>query len=135
MKKIYKITSSLVLIFVLVFSFGVWNCGPTPPWNYNDVIWYSETPFIEVENSSEKSYEGVMRFNGKEQEICLLWGPAGGFEIIDQTQNIDGVAVDTITIINGWVEYDKDTATLIIERDDFFNYEYEEIVLKRRNIQ
>lgn len=135
MKKIYKITSSLVLIFVLVFSFGACNCGPTPPWNYNDVIWYSESPFIEIECSTEKDYIGVMRFQEQEKQIQLLWGPSGGFNIVDQTKNDGHATVETISIIRGRVEYDKDTATLIIERDDFFNYEYEEIVLKRRNIQ
>ena len=127
MKKIYKITSSLVLILVLVFSFGAWNCGPIKPWEYDNVIWYSVEPFMEFSSSIKDDWQGTIKNKDETMSVQMVWGPS--------SFAIEHNANEGEIIVEGKLIYDKHTVTLIVQKDDFFNYEYEEIVLKRRNIQ
>lgn len=127
MKKIYKITSSLVLMLLLIFSFGAWNCGPTKPWEYDNVIWYSEVPFMEFSLSADDNWNGIIKCEDEIISIRMVWGPSSF--AVENSRNEDKI------VLEGKLIYDKHTATLIVQKDEVFNYEYEEIVLKRRNIQ
>lgn len=130
-KKFLKIICFLVLLVVPVLYF---TACTEKPWNYDNVIWYSNEPELEVTNSSDTPWLGIIKLNNSELSVQLLWGPTGSFEIIDYSKKDIETPIEDITILSGRVNYDKYTATLVIENDAVFDNKYQSIVLQKREI-
>ena len=131
--RIRKVILSVILLSfflnVLVFT----GCTKKP-WSYDNVVWYSENPTIEIIKSPGENWIGTLRYGDTEMQIKLLWGPTGSFDIVDATKNDGETAVEEMTLLSGKVKYDKYSATLVIDKDYIFENKYSSIVLQRKNI-
>ena len=105
------------------------------PWNYENVIWYSDNPQIEIIREPEKYWVGTLKLNDTEMQIELHWGPTGSFRIVDATKNDGNTAVEDMTLLGGRVKYDKNSAILVIKEDYIFDNKYSSIVLYRKDIE
>ena len=132
-KSIQKFILSVVLLSVF-FNVLIFSGCTEKPWYYDNVIWYSENPKIEIIKRPGKDWLGTLVTDDEEIQIELLWGPAGSFEIIDAKKD-DGITpLEEMTLIKGKVKYDENSATLVIKKDYIFKYKYNSIVLQRKNI-
>lgn len=129
--RFFKIILSVVLLSVIL---NVLTGCTEKPWNYEDVVWYSDNPSIEIIKISGKNSFGTLKINDTEMEIELLWGPTGTFEIVDATKKDGNTVVEDMTLLRGRVKYDKDSATLVISEDHIYENKYSSIVLQRKNI-
>lgn len=126
-----------VLLSVTVLI-GFTACFQKKPWDYDNVVWYSEDPEIEITYSADVNYKGYIVKDGQTIEVQLLWGPTHSFDIIDAEYELTSegaIPMSDVTIyLNGKVKYDSDHAYLIVNEDNLFNYKYSTITLNRRDI-
>lgn len=129
--RFFKIILSVVLLSVIL---NVLTGCTEKPWNYENVVWYSDNPSIEIIKISGENSFGTLKINDTEMEIELLWGPTGTFEIVDATKKDGNTVVEDMTLLRGRVKYDKDSATLVISEDHIYENKYSSIVLQRKDI-
>lgn len=131
MKRIIKITS-ISMIFVVVALFFV-ACTDQSPWDYSDVIWYSEDPVVEFNTtySGEPSL-GHIKNDGDCIEVYLLWGtPTYTFSIYAYNPSTKFSPGTDELLLRGKVKYNSIFATLVIKEDNFFDNKYSVIKLRR----
>ena len=132
MKKLLNTIFFIILTCLLCLS--ACKCGIEKPWNYEGVMWYSNTPDIIIWNDTNICFEGYMTIDNQQTPISLLWGPSGSFDIVDNSKESQDKPVEEARLMWGWVDYDENTATLIIEEDYIFDYKYDKIVLYRKDL-
>ena len=132
-KSIQKFILPVVLLSVF-FNVLIFSGCTEKPWNYDNVIWYSDNPAIEIIKLPGESWLGTLEIDDEEIQIMLLWGPTETFFIVDATKNDGNTAVEEMTLIKGKVKYDENSATLVIKKDYIFKYKYNSIILQRKNI-
>ena len=132
MKKL--VSKFLLSSLIAVLLFASCKCGIEKPWNYEGVMWYSNTPDIIIWNDTNICFEGYMTIDNQQTPISLLWGPSGSFDIVDNSEENKNKPVEDVLYMWGWVDYDENTATLIIEEDYIFDYKYDKIVLYRKDL-
>ena len=128
MKKL--ITVILSFICSILFFVQI-SCATQKPWQYNNVLWYSNEPEIEIIKNENYNWEGHLIVNNEELPVILLWGPTNTFEIIDASKYNEQIPIEEITLLSGNLEYDKSKVTLIIGIDVVFNSRYSNIILYR----
>jgi hypothetical protein len=135
MKKRIKYFASL---FILLLPFFITaSCSASKkPWAYNNVVWSSEQPEIEITKKTGEDWTGYIVVDGNKQMIELIWGQTYSFRILeinegDRTQN---VVTDDITLLKGKVRFNSKSVTLIIKVDNVFNNEFDKIILTRRDL-
>ena len=133
MRKIKSILLPVVLLTVFLNVLVFAGCTEKP-WNYDNVVWYSENPKIEIIKRPGENWLGTLTTDDAEIQIELLWGPTGSFDIIDATKDDGNTAVEEMTLLDGRVKYDKNSVTLVINKDYIFENKYSSIVLQRKSI-
>lgn len=133
-KSIRKAILPIILFSVILNVLVLAGCTEKP-WNYENVIWYSDNPQIEIIREPEKYWVGTLKLNDTEMQIELHWGPTGSFRIVDATKNDGNTAVEDMTLLGGRVKYDKNSAILVIKEDYIFDNKYSSIVLYRKDIE
>lgn len=134
-KNIIKKFCYILLSIMLLVAFS--SCFPMDPWSYDNVIWYSEDPEIEIIKAPNVYWEGFIVKDGQKIEVELSWGPTYSFDIIDAGYELtsDGaIPADVIIYLSGRVKYDADHAFLVVEKDNLFDYKYSTITLSRRDV-
>ena len=136
-KRVRKIILPVILLSLILNVLVLAGAGcKKGPWSYDNVIWYSDNPIIELrtEYSGEPSI-GYVEIDGKRTEIYLCWGPPTYTFTIRVYNAEDGVSIGTDELLlQGKVKFDKNSATLIIKEDYIFDYKYSSIVLFMKNI-
>ena len=134
MKKGIFIFFTLICLSVITIV-PACKCSITEPWHYDFVIWYSNEPKIEIIIFPPDTYwEGTLIVNNEQIPISLSWGPTESFDILDNSKESQDKPVEEARLMWGWVDYDENTATLIIEEDYIFDYKYDKIVLYRKDL-
>ena len=130
MKKL--ITAILSFICTILFFVQI-SCTTQKPWQYRNVVWYSVEPEIEIIKAENFNWEGYLIIDNEQILIDLLWGRTGTFEIVDSLKHDQQTPIEDIRLITGRVEYDDNSATLIITEDNIFNNKYSKIKLYRKD--
>jgi len=123
----------ILLLAVILSTFVA--CVDMKPWDYDNVVWYSETPEIEIVKTADVYWKGYIVFDEQKIEVELIWGPTGSFRIIDTEYltSEGAIPADVITYLSGRVEYDSDSATLVISEDNLFGDKYDKIIMQRQD--
>ncbi len=135
MKRI--LTLVILVLSVLCVLPTIASCKGEAPWEYPNVEWYSDSPAIELrtEYSGEPSI-GYIDVNAERIEVYLWWGPPTYTFSIYVFNSEEEISAGTDELLlRGKVEYDKSTATLIIQQDNLFDGKYDTITLYQREVQ
>lgn len=136
MRKIINRGVSLLLVVItaLFLPVAFSSCVGAGPWELNNIVWYSEDPVMEIVDMTGKRRDGTIIVDGEQIQMRMLWGFSYSYEIIDLLKDDGNTPVDNIALIWGRMEYESGIVTLIVEGDKLFNYKYDQIILKYRNL-
>ncbi len=128
-----KITSLFFVAFV-IFASGIFACVQTnAPWEKPNVEWFSNEPVLSFSSSEFCDSEGTIVTESGIIPIQMLWSPTNKFVIVDATK--DDEPLESKTLLRGKVQYDNESAILIVRQDNIFNGRYQTIKLFYREIQ
>ena len=135
-KCVRKIILPVILLSLILNVLVLAGAGcKKGPWSYDNVIWYSDDPQIEIIKELGKDWVGTLTVDDTEMQIELHWGGTWTYRIVDATKNDGNTAVEYMTLLWGRVEYKKNIVTLVIKEDYIFDYKYSSIKLIKKDIE
>lgn len=126
--------SKNIIFFITIFTVLCLSaCRTNGPWSINEAVWYSENPEIKIIKKIDTDWLGYIIVGGEKKDIELLWGPSRSFEIVNRGYEMIS---EEITLLRGTFDFNDESATLKIEKDNAFNGKYKDktIVLYRKSI-
>jgi len=97
------------------------------PWLIENVTWYSLNPEIIIVDSY-----GYIKHGDDFIETSVWWSPSNKMGIYEKT-NEEGHSQED-DLLSGSISFDGEKITLKVQVDKVFNYEYETIVLYKREM-